>query len=55
MGIADGFVLDRAQPKALRGVIGGVFQAPVIEAKRFGLAIFQEQFAVVGTFEAAWK
>ena len=52
MGIADRLVLHRAQPEALRGVVGRLFQAAIVEAERLGLAIFQEQFAVVGAFEA---
>ncbi|MGY3121671.1 hypothetical protein ACVWXQ_005608 [Bradyrhizobium sp. S3.14.4] len=53
MGIADRIVLDGAQAKALRGVIGRLLQPPIVEHQRFGLAVFQEQFAVVGTGKPA--
>ncbi|MGY4484644.1 hypothetical protein ACVWWR_003835 [Bradyrhizobium sp. LM3.2] len=53
MRIADRVVLDGAQPKALRSVVGRLLQPPVVEHQRFGLAIFQEQFAVVGTGKPA--
>ena len=48
MRIADRVVLHRAQAKTLRGVIGRLLQPPIVEHQRFGLAIFQEQFAIVG-------
>ncbi|MGY4327972.1 hypothetical protein ACVWWG_002389 [Bradyrhizobium sp. LB7.2] len=51
--IANRVVLDGAQPKALRSVVGRLLQPPVVEHQRFGLAIFQEQFAVVGTGKPA--
>ena len=51
--VADRFVLDRAQAEALRGVVGRLLQAAVVEHQRFGLAVFEEQFAVVGAFEPA--
>ena len=53
MRIADRFVLHRAQAETLRGVVGRLFQPAVVEHQRFGLAVFEEQFAVVGAFKAA--
>jgi hypothetical protein len=53
MRVADGVVLDCAQAKTLRGVIGRLLQSAIVEHQRFGLAIFQEQFAVIGAFEPA--
>lgn len=53
MRIADRIVLYGAQSKPLRGVVGRLLQPPVVEHQRFGLAVFQEQFAVVGTGKAA--
>ena len=51
MRIADRLVLDRAQAEALRGVVGRLLEPAIVETERFGLAIFQEQFAVVGAFQ----
>ena len=51
MGIADRLVLDRAQAETLRGVVGSLLEPAVVEHQRLGLAIFQEQFAVVGAFQ----
>jgi len=48
MRVADRVVLDRAQPETLRGVVGRLLQPPIVEHQRFGLAVFQKQFAVVG-------
>ena len=53
MGIADRIVLYRAQAKALRRVVGRLLQPAIIEHQRFGLAVFQEQFAVIGAGQAA--
>ncbi len=53
MGVAHRLVLHRAQPETLGGVIGRLFQPAIVEGERFRLAVFEEQFAVVGTFEAA--
>ena len=36
-----------AKPEALRRIVGGGFQPPVIERKALGLAVFEEQFAVI--------
>src|SRR6266702_1145974 len=52
MGIADRLVLDRAQPETLRGVVGRLLQAPVVEEEHLGLAVFEKQLAVVRAFEA---
>ena len=53
MGVADRLVLDGAQPEALGGVVGRLLQPAVVEHQHLGLAVFEEQFAVVGAFEAA--
>ncbi len=53
MRIADRIVLYRAQAKPLRGVVGRLFQPAIVEHQRFGLAIFEEQFAVVGAVKPA--
>jgi hypothetical protein len=51
MRIADRIVLYRAQAEPLRGIVGGLLQSAIVEAKRLGLAIFQEQLAVVGALK----
>ena len=48
MRVADRVILHRAQAKTLRGVIGRLLQPAIVEHQRFGLAVFQEQLAVVG-------
>src|SRR6188472_4372507 len=53
MRIADRVILDCAQPKPLRGVVGSLLQPPIVEHQRFGLAVFQEQLAVVGPLQPA--
>ena len=53
MRIADRLVLHGAQAEALRGVVGRLLQPAVVEHQRLGLAVFEEQLAVVGAFEAA--
>ena len=53
MGVADRLVLDRAQAEALGGVVGRLLEPAVVERQHLGLAVFEEQFAVVGAFEAA--
>src|SRR4030081_1832595 len=53
MCVADRVVLHRAQAKTLRGIIGGLLEPAVIEHQRFGLAVFEEQLAIVGTLQAA--
>ncbi|MGY3404576.1 hypothetical protein ACVWZV_000689 [Bradyrhizobium sp. GM5.1] len=53
MRVADGVVLDGAQAKTLRGIVGRLLQPAIVEHQRFGLAVFQEQFAVVGTGKPA--
>ena len=53
MGIADRLVLHRAQAEALRRVVGCLLEPAVVEGQRLGLAVFEEQFAVVGAIEAA--
>ena len=53
MGVADRVILHRAQAEPLRGVVGRLFQPAIVEHQRFGLAVFQEQFAVVGAGQAS--
>src|SRR2546423_8185359 len=53
MRIANRVVFHRAQPKPLRGVVGGLLQPPVVEHQRLGLAVFQEQLAVVSAGKPA--
>ena len=53
VGVADRLVLDGAQAEALAGVVGRLLEPPVVEHQHLGLAIFEEQLAVVGAFEAA--
>src|SRR5450631_2460800 len=53
MGVADRLILNRAQTEALRGVIGRGLEPSIIEDQHFGLAVFQEQLAVVGAFQPA--
>src|SRR5579885_603309 len=53
MRVADSLVLYGAQSKALRSVISRLFQPTIIEGQHFGLAVFQEQFTVIGTVEPA--
>ena len=53
MRIADRLVLDGAQTEPLRGVVGRLLQPAVVEHQHFGLAVFEEQLAVVGAFEPA--
>ena len=48
MRVADRVILDRAQAKSLRRVIGCLFQPAIVEHQRFALAVFQEQLAIVG-------
>ncbi len=53
MRVTDCIVLDGAQAKTLRGVVGRLLQPPIVEHQRFGLAVLQEQLAVVGTGKPA--
>src|SRR5205085_11351881 len=53
MGVANRFILDRAQAEALRGVVGRLLEPAVVEHQRFGLTIFEEQLAVVGAGKPA--
>ena len=47
MGIAGRFAGDGAQTKTLRRVETGAFDSPVVERETLGLAVFEEQFAVI--------
>ena len=51
MGIGGGFAFDGAQAEALRGVKTRRFQPPIVETQHFRLAVFEEQFAILGTFQ----
>ena len=53
MGVADRFVLDRAQPEALVGIVGRLLEPSVVEQQHLGLGVFEVKLAVVGAFEAA--
>src|SRR6201987_6259350 len=46
-------VLHRTQAEALRSVVSRLFEPAIIEGQSFGLAIFEEQFAVIGAVEPA--
>jgi len=41
-----------AQPEAVRGVIGGLLEPPVVERHHLGLAIFEEKLTVIGALQA---
>ena len=51
MGIAGRFTRDGAQAEPLGGVEAGRLEPAVVEHQRFGLAVFQEQLAVVAVAE----
>src|SRR5215212_10910548 len=53
MRVADSIVLYRAQPKTLRGVVGGLLQPAIVEHQRLGLAVLQEQLARVSAGKRA--
>ena len=53
MRIADRLVLHRAQSESLHRVVGRLLEAAVVEHQGFGLAIFEEQFAIIGAFKPA--
>ena len=53
VGIANRLILDRAQAKTLRGVVGRLLQPAVVEQQHLGLAVFEEKLAIVGAFEPA--
>jgi hypothetical protein len=48
MGIARDLARDRPQPKPFGGVKAGAAQAAVVEHKRFRLAAFGEDLAILG-------
>ena len=50
--VTDRFGLHGTQAKTLRGVISRLLEPAIIEGERFGLAIFQEQLAIVGAIQA---
>jgi hypothetical protein len=50
--IADRFAFDGAQAEALRRVVGRLLESAVVEGQHLRLLVFQEQFAVVGAFQA---
>ncbi len=53
MRIADGVVLDGAQPEALGRIVGRLLEPAVVEDQHFGLAVFEEKLTVIGAIEAA--
>ena len=53
MGVANCLILDGPQPKTLRGVVGGLLEAAVVEQQHLRLPVFEEEFAVIGAVEAA--
>ena len=53
VGVAHRLVLDGAQAKTLGGVVGRLLEPAVVENQHFRLAIFEEEFAVVGPLKAA--
>ena len=50
--VTDRFGLHGPQAKTLRGVISRLLEPAIIEGQSLGLAIFQEQLAVVGAIQA---
>ena len=55
MRIADRLALHGAQAETLRGVVGRLLEAAVVEHQRFGLAVLEEQLAVVGAGQAVMQ
>ncbi len=53
MRIAHRLIFHRTQTKTLRGVVRRLLETAVVERERLGLAVFEEQFAIVGALEAA--
>src|SRR5215212_5388767 len=53
MRVADRILLHRAQAKTLRGVVGGLLQPAIVEHQRLGLAVLQEQLAIVSAGKGA--
>src|SRR6516165_5975956 len=53
MRVTDRIVLHRAQAKSLAGIVGRLLQPAIVEHQRFGLAVFEEQLAVVGPSQPA--
>ena len=51
MRIADRLIFDGAQAKPLRGIVGRLFQTPVVEAEGLGLPVLEEEFAVIGALQ----
>ena len=51
MGITNGLVLDRAQPKPLVGVVSRLLEPPVVEDEHLRLRIFEIKLAVVGALQ----
>ena len=52
MRITDRLVLDRAQAEAVRGVVGRLLQAAIVERHHLRLPVFEEQLAVIGPGKA---
>ena len=53
MRVADRLARHGAQAEPLRGVVGRLLQPAVVEHQHLGLAVFEEQLAVIGAVEAA--
>ncbi|ESZ38306.1 hypothetical protein X732_18160 [Mesorhizobium sp. L2C066B000] len=51
MSVAAGLAGHGAQAKTLVGVEIGGLQPAIVEHQRFALAVFEEQFAVVGAVQ----
>ena len=53
MCVADRLALHGTQAEALRGVVGRLLEAAIVEHQHLGLAVFQKQLAIVCAFKAA--
>ena len=51
MGISRRFAGNGSHAKSLAGVEGGAFHLAVVKDEAFGLPVFQEQLAVVGSMQ----
>ncbi|MDT4835248.1 hypothetical protein FQZ97_689070 [compost metagenome] len=52
MGIADGFACHSTQAETLILIERAGLEAPIVEDKRFRLAILHEEFAIIAAFQA---
>jgi hypothetical protein len=53
MGVAHRLILDGAHAEALCSVVGRLLEPPIVEMQHLGLAILEEELAIVGAFKAA--